>query len=66
MADYFHEMGWTPLAEGEQPNHMLHLARLLRDFNMFDELQSQELPPPASKEAVENLESVTVTNEGGK
>lgn len=61
MADYFHEMGWQPLAEGQQPNHLLHMARLFRDYNMFQELGATErLPPPASKQAVENLPLVDV------
>lgn len=59
MADYFDEMGWRPLGEGEQPDHLLHLARLLRDYNMFEELgQPRQLPPPASKEIVEGLLNV--------
>lgn len=62
MADYFQEMGWQPLSEGERPNHFLHLARLLRDYNMFEELgETNRLPPPASKEAVENLPWVDVS-----
>lgn len=59
MADYFDEMGWRPLGEGEQPNHLLHMARLLRDYNMFEELgETNRLPPPASKEIVEGLPNV--------
>lgn len=59
MSDYFEEMGWTPLRDGEAPNHFLHMARLLRDFGMWDELgQGQRLAPPASKEAVSNLADV--------
>ncbi|XP_039278259.1 E3 ubiquitin-protein ligase RNF181 isoform X3 [Nilaparvata lugens] len=56
MADYFEEMGWQPLSDGEAPDGLLHLARLLRDFGMFDVLgEDKKLPPPAAKEAVENL-----------
>ncbi|KAL0274560.1 UNVERIFIED_CONTAM: hypothetical protein PYX00_002660 [Menopon gallinae] len=56
MADYFDEMGWKPLDDGEAPNHLLHFARLLRDFGMFEELgEDKRLPPPASKEVVNNL-----------
>lgn len=59
MADYFDEMGWRPLGDGELPDHFLHLARLLRDFNMFQELgEVDRLPPPASKEAVAGLSEV--------
>ncbi|XP_046741424.1 E3 ubiquitin-protein ligase RNF181-like [Diprion similis] len=59
MSDYFEEMGWTPLRDGEAPNHFLHMARLLRDFGMWEELgQGQRLAPPASKEAISNLKDV--------
>lgn len=59
MSDYFEEFNITPLAPGETPNHMLHLARLLRDFGMNPYEFNDELPPPASKAFVENLEEVT-------
>lgn len=65
MADYFGEMGWTPLEDGQAPDHFLHLARLFRDFNMFDELNNlngQKLPPPASKNAVESIPNENITN----
>lgn len=67
MADYFSEMGWTPLGEGESPNHFLHLARLFRDYNMFEELNvlnGEKLPPPASKAAVEALPDEIVSESG--
>ncbi|XP_018327573.1 E3 ubiquitin-protein ligase RNF181-like [Agrilus planipennis] len=65
MADYFQEMGWSPLAEGEAPNHLLHLVRLFIDYNMFEELgETQRLPPPASIEAVNNLPEVSINEEG--
>lgn len=61
MSDYFDEMGWTPLGEGEAPNHLIQMARLLRDFGMWDLLgQTTRLPPPASKSAVQNLEEIEV------
>lgn len=61
MADYFHEMSWQPLGEGQQPDHLLHLARLFRDYNMFEELgATNRLPPPASKEIVQNLPTIDV------
>ncbi|EEB17574.1 RING finger protein, putative [Pediculus humanus corporis] len=61
MADYFEEMGWRPLENGENPNHFLHFARLLRDFGMFEELgEDKKLPPPASKEYIKNLKRETV------
>lgn len=66
MADYFEEMGWRPLNDGETPNHFLHFARLLRDFGMFEELgDDKKLPPPASKEFVKNLKRETMRS-GGK
>lgn len=63
MAGYFEEMGWTELQEGEQPNHLLHMARLMLDFGIYDDNMSgnwPRLPPPASKEAVKNLLEITV------
>lgn len=65
MSDYFQEMGWQELADGETPNHFLHLARLLRDYNMFEELgQNQRLAPPASKQVVENLPNKVISDKG--
>ncbi|XP_030759087.1 E3 ubiquitin-protein ligase RNF181 [Sitophilus oryzae] len=67
MADYFIEMGWRELGEGEQPDHLLHLARLFRDYNMFQELNTlngEKLPPPASKAAVEALKDELISHEG--
>lgn len=67
MADYFDEMGWRPLAPGETPNNLLHMARLLRDFNMFEELgETDRLPPPASKNVVTELEKnkISITESG--
>jgi hypothetical protein len=67
MTDYFEEMGWTPLGEGETPNHQLHLARLLRDSGMWDRIEfmrslrhGDQPPPPASKQAVLDLPDKTV------
>lgn len=65
MSNYFDEMGWQPLADGETPDHFLHLARLLLDYNMFEELGEQNrLPPPASKKAVDELETEVINKEG--
>ena len=65
MADYFEEMGWTPLADGETPNQLLHFARLLRDFGMFEELgEDKRLPPPASRSAVESLPETEIKSKG--
>lgn len=65
MADYFEEMNCTPLGEGETPNFLLHMARLLQDFGMWEELgTNKKLPPPASKQAVKDLKEDTVQEEG--
>nr|CAH7718332.1 unnamed protein product [Callosobruchus chinensis] len=67
MTDYFNEMGWTPLADGETPNHFLHLARLFRDYNMFEELNvlnGEKLPPPASRSVVEALPNEKIVEQG--
>ncbi|XP_076295545.1 E3 ubiquitin-protein ligase RNF181-like [Lasioglossum baleicum] len=67
MSDYFDEMGWTPLEDGETPNHLIHMARLLRDFGMWDLLgQTTRLPPPASKSAIENLEEIKISSSESK
>lgn len=59
MADYFEEMGRTPLLDGETPDHFMHLARLLRDFGMFHELgEDVRLPPPTSPKVIEELTDV--------
>ncbi|XP_039750822.1 E3 ubiquitin-protein ligase RNF181 [Pararge aegeria] len=63
MADYFQEMGWRELQDGEQPNHLLHMARFLIDFGVYGDDYSGEwprLPPAASKEAVKNLPMITI------
>lgn len=44
MADYFHEMGWRELENGEQPNHLLHMARFLMDCGIYEESLSGEWP----------------------
>ncbi|XP_060527033.1 E3 ubiquitin-protein ligase RNF181 [Cylas formicarius] len=67
MTDYFSEMGWRELRDGETPNQLLHLARLFRDFNMFQELNSlngENLPPAASKAAIEALEQEVIETSG--
>jgi hypothetical protein len=62
MADYFDEMGWEPLGAGQKPDHLLHLARLLRDFGMWKELgHGHKLPPCASKASVANLLEKEIT-----
>ncbi|CAK1544022.1 unnamed protein product [Leptosia nina] len=63
MTDYFQEMGWRELQDGEQPDHFLHLARLLMDYNIYDDNFTGEwprLPPPASKEIVNKLPDISI------
>lgn len=59
MASYFDEHDCTPLNNGEAPDHLLHLARLLQDGGFLDEFQELfgqvNASPPASKEVIENL-----------
>ncbi|XP_022911485.1 E3 ubiquitin-protein ligase RNF181-like [Onthophagus taurus] len=64
MANYFDEMGWTPLRDGETPNLTTLIQQLLRDFLMFDENTTNRLPPPASKSAVLNLKTDVLSSEG--
>lgn len=67
MSDYFEEMGWTPLGDGEAPNHLLHMARLLRDSGLWELLdQDARLPPPASKEALNALEDIKISSSESK
>lgn len=44
MAGYFEEMGWSELRDGEQPNHLLHMARFLLDVGVYDEDFSGQWP----------------------
>ncbi|EZA49733.1 hypothetical protein DMN91_007710 [Ooceraea biroi] len=67
MSDYFEEMSRTPLRDGEAPNSMLHMARFLRDSGMWDLLwPDAKLPPPASKDAVENLSEIKIESTESK
>ncbi|XP_050294028.1 E3 ubiquitin-protein ligase RNF181 [Anthonomus grandis grandis] len=59
MADYFSEMGWRELRDGERPLFHIEWGRLFGIFGGED-----KIPPPASKEAVESLEDATVTQTG--
>lgn len=60
--NYFDEMNFDFQAG---PRHELDLMRLLRDFAMFEELGvTQQLPPPASKTAVETLPDVQIDETG--
>ncbi|CAH2085508.1 unnamed protein product [Euphydryas editha] len=69
MADYYQEMGWRELEDGEQPNHLLHMARFLIDCGLYEDNFTGEwprLPPPAAKEAVNNLKEITIEDEFDK
>ncbi|XP_074648789.1 E3 ubiquitin-protein ligase RNF181-like [Tubulanus polymorphus] len=63
MACYFDEHNCQPLKDGEQPNHLLHLARLLLDSGLIfeEEFAREKPPPPASKKVVEELPVKLVT-----
>lgn len=72
MADYFSELGFRPLGEGETPDHAAHLLRLLRDSGNFELLQMMlegrasggNVAPAASKEVVKNLPLVDPPTSG--
>jgi hypothetical protein len=72
MADYFSELGFRPLGEGETPDHAAHLLRLLRDSGNFELLQMMlegragggNVAPAASKEVVKNLPSIDPPKNG--
>lgn len=60
MADYYDELGWTPIPVEETQRHqnLLIIRELLSSGLLRDDL-AYELPPPASKELVRNLEERT-------
>ncbi|XP_077542237.1 E3 ubiquitin-protein ligase RNF181-like isoform X1 [Haemaphysalis longicornis] len=68
MASYFDEHNCVPLGPGEEPNHALHLARLLIDTGLgatFDMEYHRIFPneshkPPASKQAVQSLKRAPI------
>ncbi|KAL3214641.1 hypothetical protein MRX96_034805 [Rhipicephalus microplus] len=74
MASYFDEHDCEPLGPGEQPDHLLHLARLLIDggfgasFDMEYERIFPDQPhkPPASKQAIQSLKREPVEEIGKK
>ncbi|KAL1423542.1 hypothetical protein MTO96_020930 [Rhipicephalus appendiculatus] len=74
MASYFDEHDCEPLGPGEQPDHLLHLARLLIDggfgasFDMEYERIFPDQPhkPPASKQAIQSLKREPVEETGKK
>lgn len=63
MASYFDEHNCEPLRNGEAPDHLLHMARLLLDsgvgveFDMtFNRIFGNEKPPPpTSKKVIADL-----------
>ena len=67
MASYFDEHNCEPLGVGEQPNHVLDLARLLLDSGIGAELQLEferlfshadgRKQPPAARHIIGNLPS---------
>ncbi|XP_014675977.1 PREDICTED: E3 ubiquitin-protein ligase RNF181-like [Priapulus caudatus] len=64
MASYFDEHDCEPLGPGEQPNHFLHLARLLLDSGVAaleGQMFGEKKAPPASKEAVEQLPTYSLS-----
>lgn len=62
MSDYFQELGFAPLRDGEAPNGLLHMARFLRDMGMWDLVEQDKLPPPASKKSLEeDLKDLEIT-----
>lgn len=69
MASYFEEHNCEPLENGQQPDHLLHMARLLLDTGLAAEwdLEYNRVfggdgkVPPASKEVVNNLCTSVIT-----
>ena len=67
MASYFDEHNCTPLSNGEQPNHLLDLARLLLDSGIGAEFELEferifghvdgRKQPSAAKHVIEHLVS---------
>lgn len=68
MSDYFDEMGWTPLADGEAPDYLLQMARFMRDYGLWNlfEQYVERLSPPASRTAVENLKEIKIESDSNK
>jgi hypothetical protein len=44
MATYFDEHNCAPLANGQTPDHMVHLARLLIDTGVWREVSRDNSP----------------------
>lgn len=62
MAGYFEEMGWEPLKDGEAPNNYLDMVRFLLEFQYID--PETPLAPPASRDFVKQLPSITINQKG--
>jgi hypothetical protein len=68
MASYFDEHDCQPLGQGEGPDHMMHMARLLIDSGAWNESEfsamfSDRVPPPTSKKFLDDLKDHLVRNE---
>lgn len=67
MTDYFEERGVDIATEDPHQIDQNNLMRLLADFNLFTEIGlPNQLAPPASKVAIENLDEVKITTNGGQ
>lgn len=75
MASYFDEHSCNPLRTGEVPDHFLHFARLILHGGYWQDMQLEfsqlfgfgDKPPPAtSKEFMNNLETLPITEKGGQ
>lgn len=66
--DYFDEMGWEPVnSENIQQHQLLLMLRFMRENGYWpEELSEQHLPPPASKDVVNNLQERIVKINKGK
>lgn len=71
MTDYFDELNCQPIDETQTGSHQLMLMVRYLQQSGYDELlnmggDQDQLPPPASKEIVKNLQSRLVTVEDEK
>lgn len=56
--DYFDEMGWEPInAETNEHHQFLLMIRFMQENGFWpDSMDDRQLPPPAAKDLVDNLE----------
>lgn len=56
--DYFDEMGWEPInAENNEHHQFLLMIRFMQENGFWpDSMDDRQLPPPAAKDLVANLE----------